>query len=86
MTNKTCKMNNWQQEHDSMLMSICEDIGQLERGTRYIPEVVQDQTTITVTSIVIVVLTILSISHFIIRKKFSNLTEQVGNALRTVTP
>ena len=83
---ETDGLHSKQQEHEDMMMSISEDIGQLEGGTGYIPEHVQEHTTITVTGVVFVVLTILSIALYLIRKKFSKMTEQIGNALRSVTP
>ena len=86
VANETVDLHDRQREHEDIMMSISEDIGQLEGGTGYIPEHVQEHMTITVTSVVFVVLMILLIALYIIRKKFSKMAEQVGNALRTVTP
>ena len=53
VANETVNLQDRQQEHEDIMMSISEDIGQLEGVTRYIPEHVQEHTTITVTSVVL---------------------------------
>ena len=43
---ETAGLHSKQQKHEDMMMSISEDIGQLEGGTGYIPEHIQEHTTI----------------------------------------
>lgn len=56
MTNMTREMADWQKEDQDMVMSISEDIGNLESGMGYIPGDVHEHTTVSVTRVVIVVL------------------------------
>ena len=68
------------------MVSISEDIGKLESGTGYIPDVVHEHTTVSVTGVVVVVLAIILVILYFIWKKYGNMREQLGIALRSFTP
>ena len=83
--NATNTWKDWQAAQEERMVAISKDVQDLQEDG-FIPEDVHEHATWATSTIVFIVLIILIIAIICISKKFSFLKEQIGNALRTVTP
>ena len=83
--NATNDWRDWQEAQEERLADISKDVQDLQ-DDGFIPEAVHEHTTWATSTIVFIVLIILIIALACIAKKFSFLKEQIGNALRNITP
>ena len=78
-------LKDWQAMQEDRLKDIVHDVDTLQ-AEGYILDEIHEHTMIMANSVVFVVLITLGISLICIKKKFGFLTEQLGNALRSITP
>ena len=85
MLNVTNTWREWKLAQEEKMQDISKDIENMQ-DDGFIPEAIHEHTTWATSTVVFVILIILLITLICVRKKFGFLREQIGNALRNVTP